>query len=211
MKQGKFGVGEIASIVLILLVLVILIVSLTGLYGQTFKDSIKKIFGIQTEAEKYHEKNVKGETYFDSLLIDIQKCKNSKKTNCGCELELGGFSTNQIIRTKEDQIEMLDLGNIEDKNIYEKDGVLLANSTDIKNIDCSYDKNLRKIDNKIMTIYFINDNPEITYVDSNFIDAILRKGFHIVKKSMDKEHQIYKTSEGTCWLQETSKEMPSCY
>ena len=211
MKQGKFGVGQIAGIVLILLVLVILIISLTGLYGQTFKDSIKKIFGIPTEAEVYHEKNVKAEVYFDSLLIDIQKCKNSDKNNCGCELDLSGFSTNQIIRTKDAQTEILDLGNVKDKSIYEKDGSILTKSTDIKNIDCTYDKNLKKVDDKIMTIFFIKDYPEITYIDSNFIDTILRRGFHIVKMSMDREHQMYKSNEGTCWLQETGKDMPSCY
>jgi len=44
MKQGKYGVGEIAGIILIIMILVILIVSFTGLYGQSLTDSIKKLF-----------------------------------------------------------------------------------------------------------------------------------------------------------------------
>ena len=149
MKQGKTGVSQIAGIILILIVLVILVVSLTGLYGQTFKDSIKKIFGVQTEAEEYHETNVKSETYFENLVVDIQKCKNSQKNNCGCELDLSGFGPNHLIRTKKEQMEILDIGKIEDESIYDKDGVLLVESTDIKNMDCIFDKNLKKTDDKI--------------------------------------------------------------
>lgn len=214
MKQGKTGVSQIAGIILILIVLVILVVSLTGLYGQTFKDSIKKIFGVQTEAEEYHETNVKSETYFENLVVDIQKCKNSQKNNCGCELDLSGFGPNHLIRTKKEQIEILDIGKIGDESIYDKDGVLLVESADIKNMDCIFDKNLKKTDDKIMAIFFHKDSPEITYVESNFWDRLLSKvskrEFHTVKKEVDKQYKLYKTDKDTCWLQETGKTFPSC-
>jgi|SRR3989344_1568853 len=219
MKQGKYGVGEIAGIILIIMILVILIVSFTGLYGQSLTDSIKKLFGIKTEAEEYRESNIKGEDCFDNLIEDIKRCKGLKTNNCGCTVNLGCFSKSQRIKINSIYISLEDIGNIKEKKIYEKEGNQLKNS-EIRDINCALDKNLKlknsiKIKGDMMVlsdlqIYFNKEKPELNYICStNWIRQLSYFGSGYCNEFLD-SYNLYKTGNNICWLQETNKIVNEC-
>ena len=77
-KGDAFSVGRIAKIILIALILFIILSALNGLYGQTFKDGIKKLFGEKTETEITHEQNTQAEKDFQALENQIKNVKSQK-------------------------------------------------------------------------------------------------------------------------------------
>ena len=82
MKKGvSSGIETIAKIILIVLVLFIIISALNGLYGQTFKDGIKKLFGEKTEAEVTHEQNEMVKEAFETSLYEDLKKRGYRRIN----------------------------------------------------------------------------------------------------------------------------------
>jgi len=107
MKNGKIGVTQVAGIVLILLILIMIVVSLTGLYGQLFEDSIKKMFGIKTETEITHEQNERTKEHFDNLIERMNECESTTEDACSCNVNLNDFGPNYEIRFTESEIRLL--------------------------------------------------------------------------------------------------------
>ena len=79
MKKGFFSIESMVKILFIVLVLFVILTAINSLYGQTFTDGIKKLFGEKTESEITHEKNVQVTKSFDNLKEQIEKCGSSKK------------------------------------------------------------------------------------------------------------------------------------
>ena len=112
MKKGvSSGIETIAKIILIVLVLFIIISALNGLYGQTFKDGIKKLFGEKTEAEVTHEQNEMVKEAFESLEKQIKKCQDFKSNNCGCLVNLNQFGNNYKITLTDQETKLINIKN----------------------------------------------------------------------------------------------------
>lgn len=79
MKKGFFSIESMVKILFIILVLFVILTAINSLYGQTFTDGIKKLFGEKTDSEITHEKNVQVTKSFENLKEQIEKCSSSKE------------------------------------------------------------------------------------------------------------------------------------
>lgn len=218
-KKGFFSIESMVKILFVVLVLVILIVIVSGLYGQTIKDGIKKIFKIETESEKIHEGNIQADKEFEGLLENIEECKKSKNINCGCTFNINNFKENHMILSTIENLKLIDMGNLD------KDDVIKSTKAgntreeyDIKNTNCFFDKNLKKNEIPVARIFFDKEKP---YMDKSilihrtyqvFIEGIKQIFGTRSKEYLNSKYPLFKDKEGNlCWLSEKAKNIKDCY
>src|SRR3989344_5255619 len=93
---------EIVGAILVILVIVVALIYSTSASGNLSQDSLKFIdkfmnfLGFGKEFD-YTQANQDAQNSFTVLNENIIKCKDSSIKNCGCELDLSGFSENHVI------------------------------------------------------------------------------------------------------------------
>jgi len=180
-KGDAFSVGSIAKIILIVLILFIILSALNGLYAQTFKDGIKKLFGEKTEQEITHEQNTQTVKDFQALEKQIKKCQNSKDATCGCLVDLNRYKSNYKIELTDKETKLINIKNQEDS------GIQMA-SFDIK-LNCILDNNLKET--PLKTINF----------DSK--PFIIEEKWWIIKDSkyyLNEKFNLLKINSRLCWM-----------
>jgi hypothetical protein len=149
MKKASFE-GTLTKILFILIVLVIIIIGGGRLLWNAGK-SVLNIFGlINTTQVDYSGINKEAKSSFDALIMDIEKCKNSKDTNCLCYTSLSGFYETHQLEVTEKEIKLI---NVKDDN------KITMNKKEITNFNCYYASELKKED---FTINFESELPEIS-------------------------------------------------
>ena len=202
MKKGYSPIQLIGEILLILLVLLTLIAIISPTYRETFVNGIKKIFGYEIESEVLHEKNIQAEEEFGLIENNLEKCKNSKKTECGCSFNVKNFNENHMIISTNSEIRMINKGKIERKEILKdlSKGTLIK-KFDVANTNCFFNDKL----NMISTAKIFFDKPEPYLYE--------KRGWIFVKDeiTINKEYPLYKSRERSiCWLSSNVQNIKSC-
>jgi len=189
---------EIVGAILVILVIVVALIYSTSASGNLSQDSLKFIdkfmnfLGFGKEFD-YTQANQDAQNSFTVLNENIIKCKDSSIKNCGCELDLSGFSENHVIRINKDKVSLFD------SREYEKTtSTVNLNEFSISNINCIW-KNKNENIVKDFQIRFKKEN-----------EIIVPKLYYEVNWGSDYEKnlvsvKLYKTSNGkTCWLDANS-------
>ena len=200
-----WGIKKIAEILFIVLALLIIITVMFG-YSSTLKESIMKFFGFETESERIHEQNTQAREEFENLLNHIEKCKSSKDTSCGCTFNIKKFDKNQIIMSRNVNIQVIDVTNSEKDEIIKRVnfGIPLETS-EIKNTNCYFTEKLEKKDVNVARIFFDKEKP---YLHS--VGKVLFIPWQKEVK-LNTGYPLYKDSKGNlCWLSEKATEISEC-
>lgn len=221
MKKGEgssLGVLKIAEILFIILVLIIISSVIFG-YSTTLKESIMKFFGFKTESETIHEGNIQAEEEFKNLLDHVEKCSKSKDATCGCTFNINNFNKNHLIISHVSYLELRIITNIKKSEVIKDvNSGTLREKADIKNTNCFFDKNLKKVDVPMARIFFDEEKP---YLDTSITSTSIFKiawetgkqtfGGKSSRKYINKDYPLYKNSkEEICWLSEKAQNIKEC-
>ena len=172
-----WGIKKIAEILFIALALFIIVVIISG-YGTLLKESIMGFLGFETELEITHEENIQAEKEFENLLNHIEKCENFRDIICGCTFNTKNFNEKHMILATKDELRLMNIRNLYKNDIIKDEyaGILIKKG-DVKNINCYFDKNLKKIDVNIARIFF----------DKKKLYLYEKRGGFLVKNEIQKE------------------------
>lgn len=204
MKKAMSTIGWV-GLILVLIFLVTLILGVTNLYGGS-KELIKKLLGEKTEQEITHEQSIQAEKEFESLINNLEKCKESKNINCGCIFNIKNFNKNQLILSRVLDIELIYIANIEKADVIKevKSGILVKKA-DIKNTNCYFDENFKKNDVTVARIFFDKEKPYLHKL-SKFLFIPWQS-----TETLNTEYPLYKDSKGSiCWLSEKAQNLNEC-
>ena len=200
-----WGIRKIAEILFVIFALFIIIFVIFG-YGSQLKENIMKFFGFKTESETIHEQNIQAQEEFKSLVNHLEKCQESKDTNCGCTFNIKRFNKNQMILSRTINLQVIDITNTEREEAIKKVsfGIPLETS-DIKNTNCYFDEKFEKNNVDVARIFFDKEKPYL-HTLGKFL-FIPWQG----TVNLNIDYSLYKDSKGNiCWLSEKAQSVKEC-
>ena len=175
------------------------------------KNALFRIIDVFTEEKEfdYSQANKIAKNYFNNpedtnndLIAKLEKCRDSKINNCGCDLDLNGFSENHIIGVNKDKLVLYD------NTVYEKStSKVKLSEISFLNLNCIW-KNKNENEVKDLQIIFNKEN-----------EAIVPKLFYKTSwyRSNYEENlnntEMFKSNGKLCWIDTNSEgfgEMQSC-
>ncbi|MBL7147741.1 MAG: hypothetical protein ISS82_02860 [Nanoarchaeota archaeon] len=194
-KKADAFMSTIVKIIIIL-ILVFVIAQFIGVNLWTLA---KSGLGLTEEIIpiNYTKVNNQAKITFNDMIKDIKECKDIDDTNCGCYIDLSGFSETHAIQFETNEIKLLNIKNIrrtghlyktlkEGDKLYGK-GIQIESSDEIQNLNC----------------YFDDSEGEEGYFDTMFFEKekskISIRGFD---KTLNTKFQLYKKgiNKRICWL-----------
>jgi hypothetical protein len=182
MKKASFAT-TLTKILFVLIVLIILYISGGKILWDAGKSALG-IFGLINFTEvDYSQLNTDAKSSFEILTKNIEKCKNSKDTDCLCfDISLDGFNEIHSLEINNNEIKLV---NIKDDN-----KITMAKK-EIKNFNCYYIMNNAKA---------LSENPVIINFDGDLPKIEKKSYFKVPFKShikFFKNPAIYKSTD-TC-------------
>lgn len=171
MKKGSFS--KLASILLIFIIVLISILGGGKLLWNAGKAGLS-LFGLINITEvDYSQLNTDAKSSFETLIKDIEACKNSQDDNCLCYTSLSGYN----------KIHQFEIDNKEIKLFNIKDGnSITMNKKEINNFNCYYDDSGLNAQDSLI-INFDEDLPAI------------KTGFFSQNVNFFKNPALYKSSK----------------
>jgi len=200
-------IGTTARIIFITIVLVLLIGFLLNAYGGP-KEAIKQLFGGETESEISHEENVQAEKEFKNLVKNIGNCERARKTDCGCTFNIKNFNRNNIILAQKSDLRLINIGNMKRSDIIKDvEAGILMKKEDIKNLNCYFDRNIKKIDIPASRVFFDKEEPYIHTTGKTLGIPWFTGG----TVDLNPNYPLYKNSQGEiCWLHKRVDNIKEC-
>ena len=178
----KSQLKTITRIIFILVVLSLILVFVYSKYGSIGK-ALTDMFNFGDETD-YGVLNLKAKKGFEIMVNDINNCIKSKDSDCGCEINMEGFTDSHSIKPDGHKISLL---NIKDEN------EITIDDSDFKSLNCYITSNLMpKQTGASSSLRFDKGHPYITDLDTS--DSELTNKFNIYKKGQE-----------LCWLPSTVK------
>ena len=198
-KKGGAGL-PIKIVVEVILLLIVLFIVLPY-FGINLTEIAKAQIGIIDEALPidYTEVNERDSINLNILIKELESCRDSKDTKCGCETTFSGFFKTHLLSIDKNKIQLLNIKNLNNNLEVIKEGKvnpITIDQKDFSNLNCFFDENLEKKELTPLLIAFFEENPFI-FEEGRFFDT---------EHEFLEDFELYKTKEEICWLTEKVKE-----
>lgn len=178
MKKGSFA-GTLTTILFILIVLFVILIGGGRIIWDAGKSALSTFGLINITEVDYSQLNKDAKTSFNTLIKEINTCKNFKSNKCLCDISLSGFDEIHILEIDSSEIKLL---NIKDG------GRLTMDKQSIQNFNCYYENPSSVEKEDLLLIQFDEDLPRIdkSFVGVGFMAEDIRFNYNSAIYKSDK-------------------------